>query len=303
LIFSGYVSPIARIFDHFGILYHQYADDTQLYTTMFSPDDSRKLIGCVEEITRWFLVNGLLLNASKTEAIAFGTRQQLAKRTDDDNKITVGDTEILVGDHVKILGVHLDSTLSMDNHVNAVVKACNYHIRALRHVRQFLTDAVARTISCGLVTARLDYCNSLLLGTSVSNITKLQRVQNSLARIVLRAPWRASSMPLLKELHWLPMVQRPKYKVALITFKTLHTKEPSYLHSLIRPYVPARDLKSAGQNLLAKSRFRTVAASRAFRHSAPAIWNGLKLATRCAASLGIFKKLLKTDLFLAAFGA
>ena len=37
LIFSGYVtyvSPVARIFDHFGIQYHQYADDTQLYTSL-----------------------------------------------------------------------------------------------------------------------------------------------------------------------------------------------------------------------------------------------------------------------------
>ena len=69
LIFSCYVvSPIARIFDHFSIQYHQYADDTELYTTVKSPADQTQLTSCVEEVTRWFLVNGLLLNASKTEA-------------------------------------------------------------------------------------------------------------------------------------------------------------------------------------------------------------------------------------------
>ena len=118
LIFSGYVSPIARIFDHFSIQYHQYADDTQLYTTVKSPADQTQLISCVEEVTRWFLVNGLLLNASKTKAIAFGTRQQLAKRTDADGRIAIGGTEIVVSEHIKILGVHLDSTLSMNVHTS-----------------------------------------------------------------------------------------------------------------------------------------------------------------------------------------
>ena len=135
-------------------------------------------------MTRWFLINGLLLNAGKTEAIAFGTRQQLAKRaTDTDLKI--GDASVAIVESVKLLGVILDSTLSMDKQVNALVKACNFDIRALRHVRSCLTPGAARTISIGLVTSRLDYCNSLLYGTSESNLDKLQRVQNDLARVVL----------------------------------------------------------------------------------------------------------------------
>ena len=100
-----------RLLDVLRSSYHQYADDTQLYTTVKSPADQTQLTSCVEEVTRWFLVNGLLLNASKTEAIAFGTRQQLSKRTDADGRIEIGGTEIVVSDHIKILSVHLDSTL------------------------------------------------------------------------------------------------------------------------------------------------------------------------------------------------
>ena len=301
LIFSGYVAPIARIFDHFSIQYHQYADDTQLYTAVKSPADQTQLISCVEEVTRWFLVNGLLLNASKTEAIAFGTRQQLAKRTDADGRITIGGTEIVVSDHIKILGVYLDSTLSMNVQVAAVAKACNFHIRALCHIRPLLTKRVAQTISYGMVTARLDYCNSLLQGTSKDNIARLQCVQNSLARVVLRAPWKTPSKPLLKELHWLPVQQRVTYKTSLLVYKTLQNKKPAYLHSLLTPYEPARCLRSKEHSLLTKRHFNTAAASRAFRHSAPDTWNRLTLNTRCAASLGTFKKLLKTELFTSVF--
>src|SRR6218665_2185731 len=87
---------------------------------------------CVEEVTRWFLINWLLLNASKTEAIAFGTQQQLVKRSSD-TSLMIDDASLAIVDNVKLLGVIFDSTLSMDKQVNAVVKACNFHIRALLH--------------------------------------------------------------------------------------------------------------------------------------------------------------------------
>src|SRR6218665_1729938 len=76
-------SPIARIFDRFDISYHQYADNPQLYTAVWSSEDTTRLLMCVEEVTRWFLINGLLLNANKTEAIAFGTRQHAARQALD----------------------------------------------------------------------------------------------------------------------------------------------------------------------------------------------------------------------------
>src|SRR6218665_698944 len=49
LLFSSYESPIARIFDRFDIGYHQYADDTQLYTAARSSEDTSTLLMCVEE--------------------------------------------------------------------------------------------------------------------------------------------------------------------------------------------------------------------------------------------------------------
>ncbi len=301
LLFSSYVSPIARIFDRFDISYHQYADDTQLYTAVRSSEDTSRLLMCVEEVTRWFLINGLLLNASKTEAIAFGTRQQLVKRSTD-TSLKIGDASLAIVDNVKLLGVIFDSTLSMDKQVNAVVKACNFHIRALRHVRSCLTPEAARTISIGLVTSKLDYCNSLLYGTSESNLNKLQRVQNDLARVVLRAPWRCHAAPLLQDLHWLPIRFRITYKVALMTYKVRHSKEPSYLYSLLHDYIPTRVLRSSDQHLLENPKSSTAKASRAFRHSAPVVWNNLSANTRCATSPVSFKQLLKTELFAAAFG-
>ena len=117
--------------------------------------------------------------------------------TDANGRIAIGGTEIVVSDHIKILGVHLDSTLSMNVQVAATAKACNFHIRALRHIRPLLTKRVAQTISYGMAWWQLGWITATRCcrGTSKDNIARLQCVQNSLARVVLRAPWKTPSKP------------------------------------------------------------------------------------------------------------
>jgi len=114
-----------------------------------------------------------------------------------------------------------------------VCKAYYFHIRALRHVRQSLPDHVARIITCSIVGSRLDYCNSLFVGMTDCNFKKLQRVQNTLARLVLRPGKFEHSTHALIKLHWLPVKQRVLYKQALITFNVLHHNTRTYLCDLL----------------------------------------------------------------------
>ena len=58
-----------------------------------------------------------------------------------------------------------------------------FTIRTLRHIRSSLTTDAAKTIASAIVGLRLDYCNSLLAGTSAQNLSCLQLVQNTLARV------------------------------------------------------------------------------------------------------------------------
>ena len=46
-----------------------------------------------------------------------------------------------------------------------------------------------------------DYCNSLLSGIAETDLTKLQRVLNRLARVVTKSPPFTHSVPLLRSLH------------------------------------------------------------------------------------------------------
>jgi len=217
--------------------------------------------------------------------------------------IALGDTTIPMSASVKSLGVTIDKTLSFDEHVSSVCKAAHYHIRALRHIRRCISDDDAKQIAVSMVSARLDYCNAVLYGTSKSNIAKLQRVHNTLARAVKCSSKRDHITPVLADLHWLPVAARIDYKVALITFKTLVTNKPSYLHELLQLHNPARLLRSNDQvNRLNNPITRTVFASRAFCHAAPAVWNSLpRELTNELSSLTTFKRGLKTYLYSRSF--
>ena len=143
-----------------------------------------------------------------------------------------------------------------------------------------------------LISSCLDYCNSLLYGSSQANIHKLQRVQNVIAKLVCAS--NACSSDALYSLHWLPINQRIKFKLASLTFKLLQHQSPSYLASLIIPYLPSRALRTQGQQLLAKPHVKTAIGSRPLRVAASTIWNSLPLHVRQSPSFDSFKRNLKT---------
>ena len=196
-------------------------------------------------------------------------------------------------------GVTLDATHSFDEHITTVIKACNYHLRALRHLRRCITQDIASTIACSIVGSRIDYCNELLFGASGKAFNHLQRVQNNLARAVFDIGIRKLhdsghiSFDLLRELHWLPVQARVTYQVVLLCFKCCKLGMPTYLSSLLEQYRPTRSLCSS-LDILSVARSRTKTASCRFSIAASSVWNSLPATIRAASSVRSFESLLKT---------
>jgi hypothetical protein len=143
----------------------------------------------------------------------------------------------------------------------------------------------------------------LLVGASKSNIAQLQRVQNTLPRVVLRQGKHQHIKPALAELHWLPINERITFKIATLTFKIKTTGHPIYLKNLLPDYEPVRELRSSSKQLLQVHVAKTALASRGFSHSAARIWNCLPFEIKNASSIDSFKTKLKTHLFKSVFAA
>ena len=191
---------------------------------------------------QWFCINGLALNPDKSDAIWFSTRQRETSLPAV-LSVNVAGTVVPLSDTLKTLGILLDKRLSMDTHVAAVCKSAYFHTRALRHIRPLLSDDMAKSIAISVVSSRLDYANSVLYGTSTANINKLQRVQNTLAKVVVNNKF-CSSAEALHQLHWLPIKQRINFKISTITYRILQSGLPSYLSHTIHYHIPSRTLRS-----------------------------------------------------------
>ncbi|HSN23842.1 MAG TPA: reverse transcriptase family protein, partial [Methylomicrobium sp.] len=299
ILFITYISPVGRLIASHGIGFHKYADDTQLYISLQQPitPSLDTLAQCTTDLQHWYWSNDLLLNPDKSEVAFFGTRQRM-QRVNLPASVTVAGSSVAVCDTLKTLGIKLDRTLSFDSHVNDIVRSCNYHLQALRHLCRSLTRDTANTIACSIVGSRIDYCNALLYGMSKKNFDKLQRVQNNMARVVCDVGRRdVHSDVLLHSLHWLPVRRRVDFKVATLCWKVCYLGQPPYLFDLIHPYTPSRSLRSSDTHLLQDRRSRTVTADRRFSVAAPRLWNCLPVNIRNCSSIGTFQMQLKTYLY------
>jgi len=101
------------------------------------------------------------------------------------------------------------------------------------------------------IFSRLDQLNSILYGTSLKHIARLQQIQHAAARVVLNQRSCTSSLSsneLFKQLHWLPIEWCIWFKLATLTFKALHIGRPPYLSNLLQHYEPTRFLHSSSSH-------------------------------------------------------
>jgi len=299
-----YTKPVGAICRNHGLSHHFYADDSQLYLSFEPVDNTSKDVvvqrveACLNDIVSWMHLNMLKLNADKTELILFCSKRNAERMSDI--AITVGDSVIKPSTCARNLGAFLDSKLDMEQHVNSVCRSCYAQLRQIGHIRRYLTIDATKTLVNSLVTSRLDYCNSLLRGLPNTTLSKLQTVQNTAARIITGVSRFDHITPVLKELHWLPIHCRIDFKILTLTFKALNDKSPSYIKNLLKVYKPQRDLRSQSDHLtLVVPRSRTVTyGDRSFFVAAPSLWNALPMGLRNSSTLDVFKKSLKTHLFL-----
>ena len=209
----------------------------------------------------------------------------------------------------------------MIQHVNSVCRVGYMHVRNIGRIRRYLTEDATKTMIHALVTSRLDYCNAVLYGLPASVTNKMQRLQNTCARMITRTRRRDHITPVLVKLHWLPVRRRIKYKMLSHTYRAIHRQAPQYhaqygrclfgskplkIHiyvcDMLSLFQPTRALRSQSTLTLAVPRARTKTyGDRCFPKAAALLWNSLPASLRDTNSIASFQRGLKTFLFRQEF--
>jgi hypothetical protein len=293
VLFSIYMRELAPIILKHNVQYVIFADDIQLYISCSPsqlPAAISRLEKCIADIRKWLADSQLVLNPDKTELIIFGTRPQLAKLPDV--SLRVADIAIPLSARVRDLGVILDPQLTMKDHIASISKTAFAYLRVISRQRYYLDDASAALLIHSLVLSRLDYCSSLLYGISHQNSSQLQRIINYAVRVANKLPRTHGVSDALDSRGWLLIKQRIALKIITLTFNVLKSGLPLPVAALLHLCPPRHDhqtRQALDPLLLDTPRSRTKMGDRAFRMSAPHLWNVLPLSTRQSRNIGTFK--------------
>ena len=116
-------------------------------------------------------------------------------------KLHIGNTVIEPTETVRNLGVIFDTQMSMSTQVTSLSRSITYHLRNISRICHYLDFETCNHVVRSLILSRLDYGNILLLGSNVTEIARLQRLQSWAAKIIFLAAKKDHASPLLHELH------------------------------------------------------------------------------------------------------
>ena len=163
---------------------------------------------------------------------------------------------------------------------------CYFELRRLASIRIFLTSTVTATLVSAFVLSRIDYCSSLLLGSTHDVTSHMQRIRNYAARVILRLPKSSSITIHLKSLHWLPVKVRSTYKIACLCYHCHSSTAPSYVADMMQK-MPShtRNTRSSSYTMPLLNRpahSKATLGVRSFSFASSSVWSSISKDVRCA---------------------
>ena len=185
LLFLLHFNNSAKTLVHCNIV--KYADDTVLFISHQDIDVVEKLLNkdfC--NICRWLEENELIINPKKgkTEFMVFGTNIRLSWLNNPPMEIQYNNTTINFTTSYKYLGLLVNDTLNMSEHIAMTLKKASSRVHLLRRIRFFIDSNTAATIYKSMIVPLLTYCPLVTSCMTNTLNLNLERLEIRAARII-----------------------------------------------------------------------------------------------------------------------
>ena len=223
--------------------------------------------------------------------------------------ITISNAQIPFKQSVRNLGFRFDLLSYYESCYECTcpntARTCYFALRRLASIRGFLTSTATATLLYTFVLSRIDYCSSLLFGSTHDVTSHLQRIQNYGARVVLRLPKSSNITTHLKSHHLLPVNVISTHEIACLCYHCHSSNAPSYIADMLHKNPShTRNTRSSSYTtplLDRTAHSKATLGDRSFYFASSSVWNSIPNDVRCATSLSSSKSRLKTYLFSSVY--
>ena len=270
-----------------------YVDDKKRYLSFplaSLTDAIEKLNEDLRRTCSWCCQNSLLISADKTKILIIGVPQLL--RRVPSVAISILGKEITPVPVARDLGVFIDQYLTYDEHITQTAAKCLCKLVQINRIKHLLDKETLLLLINAFVFSKLFYCSTVWSNTSKSNVSKLQRVQNFAARIILGLRKFDHISQGIKSLKWLPVKDRFYLNDAIMMYKCVNKLAPDYLADKFvqRSHIHNRNTRSRNQLDIPRCRIST--GQRSFVYRGTQLWNSLSYDVRTAKCPKVFKRRL-----------
>ena len=151
---------------------------------------------------------------------------------------------------LEILVFLMDKLCKNTMHINKLSSSLCHQLRNIKNIRGKLDFEAAKTVVQALILSKLDYCNSLLVGTPECHLSHLQHIQNMACRVVCNLRKYDHVTASMKSLHWLRVREWISYKIAYLVHHCKMGTAPQYLIDLLPRATHDHSLRSSNSGNL-----------------------------------------------------
>jgi len=240
----------------------------------------------LNSIRNCLLANQLSLNVLKTEYLYCASDFNLANiGASNTDTVKIGGEPISRVQSTKSLGVMIDQRLGWDEHVDSLCTRVLSGLAALKQARRYVPQHTLKTIYKSLIEPLFDSCDVVWGNLNKTLTTRLQRLQNRTARIIARKGYGVRSSTIPEELRWDDLETTRRKHVAILMYKIVNKRAPSYLIDLFEKRNSVYSLRESGSRLILPKYNTAFAKGNSFDFVGGKMWNSIPFKIRSATSL------------------
>ena len=288
LLFNIFINDIFFFLDKAKLA--NYADDNSTYTI---ENNILDLLKCLESETatvlNWFKINEMKSNSDKCHLIV----SENANRTYSSTSfIYLGNEFLESEDSVKLLGVKIDSNLTLNEHVSTLLKKGNQKLQALMRISKYLSEQKLKLIMKTFIESQFNYCPLLWMFCSRTHNNKINKLHERALRVVYKSD-NLTFQQLLEKDKSFTIHERNLQKLAVEMYKVKNKISPLPVQELFKSRGnSAQDIRNNREWQVPK--VRTVNnGTESIRYRGPETWELLPDKIKTSSSLAEFKSKIK----------